>query len=99
MRSRLLFWLLLGGGAFVLLVIAVFAVLLMFGGGSDGDFAIGDRIQVADIEGELVDSRAIVDQLKRFEYSNSVRAILLNIDSPGGGVAVSQEIYSAIKRL
>ncbi len=29
----------------------------------------------------------------------SVRAILLNIDSPGGGVAVSQEINTEVKRL
>src|SRR5215471_18745305 len=99
MRNRLLIWLLLGGGAFVLLLIAIFAVILVFSESVDGEFAFGDRIQVVDIEGELVDSRPVVEQLQRFEDSNSVRAILLNIDSPGGGVAVSQEIYSEIRRL
>ena len=54
---------------------------------------------MVDIEGELVESRFILDQLKRYEDSSSMRAILLNIDSPGGGVAVSQELYSEIKRL
>ena len=39
------------------------------------------------------------EQLKRYEDSDSVRAILLNIDSPGGGVAASQELYTEIKRL
>ena len=58
-----------------------------------------NRIQVVDIEGELVDSRPIIEQLKRYEDSKSVPAILLNVDSPGGGVAVSQEIYTEIKRL
>src|SRR5262249_57679089 len=58
-----------------------------------------DRIEVVDVEGELVQSRTILEQLKRYEDSNSVKAILLNIDSPGGGVAVSQEIYAEIKRL
>jgi protease-4 len=52
-----------------------------------------------DVDGELVESRPILDQLKRYEDSNSVKAILLNIDSPGGGVAVSQEIYAEVKRL
>ena len=75
------------------------AVVLTFGGGDGGDFAFSDRVQVVDIEGELVDSRPIIEQLKRYEDSNSVHAILLNIDSPGGGVAVSQEIYTEIKRL
>jgi protease-4 len=46
-----------------------------------------------------VESRSILEQLKRYEDSNSVKAILLNVDSPGGGVAASQEIYAEIKRL
>ena len=95
----MLIWLLLGGGAFVLLVIAAFAVILTLGDNEGGDLAFGDRVQVVDIQGELVDSRPVVEQLQRYEDTKSVRAVLLNIDSPGGGVAVSQEIYSQVKRL
>src|SRR5204862_3199490 len=98
MRNRMLIWLLLGGGAFVLLVVTLVAVLLTFTGDEGTEF-FSDRIQVVDIEGELVASRPIIEQLKRYEDSNSVKAILLNVDSPGGGVAVSQEIYAEIKRL
>jgi protease-4 len=100
MRNRMLFWLLLGGGAFILLAVVALSLLLAYGGdGSGGEFAFGNRIQVVDIEGELVDSRPIIEQLKRYEDTKSVPAILLNIDSPGGGVATSQEIYAEIKRL
>jgi len=99
MRNRLLIWLLLGGGAFVLLAIALAAIVLTFSGDDGGDFAFSNRIQVVDIDGELVQSKPILEQLKRYEDSNSVKAILLDIDSPGGGVAVSQEIYAEIKRL
>jgi protease-4 len=99
MRNRMLFWLLLGGGAFVLLTIVALSLLLAFGGEGNGEFAFGNRIQVVDVEGELVDSRPIIEQLKRYEDNKSVPAILLNVDSPGGGVAVSQEIYTEIKRL
>jgi protease-4 len=95
----MLIWLLLGGGAFVLLAVIVTAIVLTFSGDEGAEFAFTDRVQVVDIEGELVQSRPIIDQLKRYEDSNSVKAILLNIDSPGGGVAVSQEIYTEIKRL
>ena len=99
MRNRVSIWLLLGGGAFVLLAIALVAVMLTFSADDAADLAFSDRIQVVDVDGELVESRAILDQLKRYEDSNSVKAILLNIDSPGGGVAVSQEIYTEIRRL
>lgn len=99
MRNRMLIWLLLGGGAFVLLAVTLAAVVLTFSGDEGGDFAFSDRVQVVEIDGELVQSKAIIEQLKRFEDSNSVKAILLDIDSPGGGVAVSQEIYTEIKRL
>lgn len=99
MRNRTLIWLLLGGGAFVLLAITVLAVLISVSGGDGAEFGFSDRIQVVDLEGEIVDSRDVIAQLKRYEDSDSVRAILLNIDSPGGGVAVSQELYTEVKRL
>ena len=95
----MLIWLLLGGGAFVLLAVTALAVLLTFGQDEGSDFAFTDRVQVIDIEGELLDSRAVIEQLKRYEDSRSVRAILLNINSPGGGVATAQEIYTEVKRL
>ena len=81
------------------MAVALVAVMLTFSADDGTDLAFSDRIQVVDLDGELVESRPILDQLKRYEDSNSVKAILLNIDSPGGGVAVSQEIYTEIKRL
>jgi protease-4 len=99
MRNRMLIWLLLGGGAFVLVAVILLAILITVGEDDGADFAFSDRIQVVDIEGELLDSTFIVEQLKRYEDSDSVRAILLKIDSPGGGVATSQEIYAEIRRL
>ena len=83
----------------MLLAVVVIAITLTVGSDDSADFPFSDRVQVVDVEGELIDSRSIVDQLKRYEDSNSVKAILLNIDSPGGGVATSQEIYTEIKRL
>ena len=83
----------------MLFVVIVIAFSLTMSADESADFPFSDRIQVVDVEGELFQSRPILDQLKRYEDSNSVKAILLNIDSPGGGVAVSQEIYAEIKRL
>src|SRR5437870_11044379 len=99
MRNRMLIRLLLGGGAFILLAVIAIAVALTVGSDEAAEFPFSDRIQVVDVQGELLESRPILEQLKRYEDSNSIKAILLNIDSPGGGVAVSQEIYTEIKRL
>lgn len=95
----MLIWLLLGGGAFLLLAITILAIFVTFNNDDGAEFGFTDRIQVVDIEGELFESQSIIQQLKRYEDSDAVRAILLNIDSPGGGVAVSQEIYTEVKRL
>lgn len=94
-------WLLLAGGAFSIFLIAVIAFVLAVwppvGGG--GEFGFQERIQVVDIEGELIDSRGFIDQLQRYEDAPSVPAILLHIDSPGGDVAASQELYAEVLRL
>lgn len=54
-------------------------------------------IAVIEVEGVIVDSRDIVRQIKSYAKNPSVKGILIRIDSPGGGVSASQEIYSEIK--
>lgn len=61
--------------------------------------AYGDRVGLVRIEGLLTDSRTIVQDLKAMGEDTGVRAIVLRIDSPGGGVAASQEIYDEIVRV
>jgi protease-4 len=65
----------------------------------DIDLSTEDRIALIRVEGVIVDSQATVGELKRFSENPSVKAIVLRIDTPGGGVVPSQEIYDAIKRV
>jgi protease-4 len=59
-----------------------------------------DRIAVLPFYGEITDSDWAVRWLKRFGYDvRGVKAIVLAMDTPGGGVAPSQEINQAIWRL
>lgn len=58
-----------------------------------------ERIALVRIEGPILASRATVEELEAYARDPLVKAIVLRIDSPGGGVAPSQEIYSAVKRL
>ncbi|MHB8846022.1 MAG: signal peptide peptidase SppA [Nitrospirota bacterium] len=55
-----------------------------------------DRIALVKVEGLLIDAEPIVDEINDYADDSSIRAIILRIDSPGGGVVVSQEIYNAV---
>ncbi len=60
--------------------------------------SFGSKVAVVELTGTIVDSRPIVRQLKQYRRDGSVRAIVLRIESPGGGVAASQEIYQEVKK-
>ncbi len=101
-RSRTLLWVLIGGGAFFLFVLAVFSLVyiaLRAGGGDAGLGGFGDRIGVVDLNGVILSPQPVVDQLKKFGDDSSIRAIILHVNSPGGGVAASEEIYREVKRV
>jgi protease-4 len=59
----------------------------------------GDRVAVVYIEGVIFDSKTVNEHLKMYGDDGRVRAVLLRIDSPGGGVAASQEIHDQVKWL
>src|SRR6266700_2918276 len=101
-RSRVWLWVLIGGGAFFLFVLAVFTVVyvaLHAGGQQAGIHAFGDKIGVVDLDGVILDPNEVVGQLQRFADDDSIKAIIIHVNSPGGGVAASEEIYREVKRL
>jgi len=65
----------------------------------DLDLSSDDRIALIRVEGVILDSQATIGELKRFSENPSVKASVIRIDSPGGGVVPSQEIYDAVKRI
>ena len=59
----------------------------------------GSQIAVIDIEGVIMDADKINTQLRKFGDDSSVKAIILHINSPGGGAAASQEVYHEVLRV
>jgi len=102
-RSRIWLWVVIGGGVFFLFVLAVFTLVylaLHAGGGEQASIhAFGDKIGVVDLEGVIIDPATVVQQLKKFGDDDSIKAIILHVNSPGGGVAASEEIYRQVKRI
>lgn len=60
--------------------------------------ATGSRIAVVELNGTILESRSIVRQFKMYRRDRSIKAIVFRINSPGGGISASQEIYEAVKK-
>ncbi len=59
----------------------------------------GGKVAVVLVEGVISDSREIVEQLNEYEKNNEIKAVVIRINSPGGGVVPSQEIYDKIMKV
>jgi protease-4 len=83
-------------GVGLVLGIAMIIVLNVFTPSSNLSFS--SKIGVIPIEGAILDSQAITEQLRRFRKDKGIKAIILRINSPGGAVGPTQEIYREVQR-
>jgi len=86
----------------ILVVICVVFFMLVFAISYFGDqYAYGlggDKIGIVKIEGTIVESESIIEKIVKFRKSDSVKAIILRINSPGGVVAPPQEIHREVEK-
>lgn len=95
--ARFLIWI---GGLSLFVFLSVFILTTLLGQGSQSGVTIGrDKIAIIEIQGVILDSKRVVKSLERFTKDRNVKGIILRIDSPGGAVAPSQEIYSALLKI
>jgi protease-4 len=90
---------LLRGCLILLAVIAGFLILMKLVGKFGGKLAGIENVGVVKIEGIITDSASINESIRRFAKDENIKAIVLRINSPGGGVGPSQEIYEEVKKL
>ena len=100
-RAAWILGLLLGGLFLCLFVFMALAWLAIQGGraGSVMARAGGDRVGVVEVTGIIGDEKTTLKELREFGEDPRIRAVVVRIDSPGGAVGPSQEIYEAMKRL
>jgi protease-4 len=88
--------------AVLVFLFALFVLMLvswMFSDESDETTTTGgEKIAVVELKEPIVSSEEIVRQFKKYRENKSVRAIVFRVESPGGGVAASQEIYEEVKK-
>jgi protease-4 len=86
------------GGIFLSLIIIIFFTSTMAKSGTPSMVG-GGKLALVEINGTIIDSRDIIGQIERFNDDNSIKAIILRIDSPGGVVAPVQEIYEELTKI
>ena len=94
-RTPLLMGLLIFLAVGILLFLSVYLATFMVERGSLSD----ERIALIRIEGLILDAKEPIEEIARYSENPSIKAIVLRIDSPGGAVVPSQEIYEEVKRI
>jgi protease-4 len=85
---------------FLLITFMVWTTMRSVSGDDSAGFGLSsDRIAVIDISGVILSPETVDSQLRKFGDDASVKAIILHINSPGGGAAASQEIYHEVLRV
>jgi len=100
------FWISILGGSFaaiaLLITFMVWSITRSITGGTatgiDG-FKVGSKIGVVDLSGVITDADKVDTQIRKLADDSSVKAIILHINSPGGGAAASQEIFNEVVRV
>jgi protease-4 len=90
------------GCLIVFIGMALLGLIIAMAGNNDtttrGD-VFGEKVAIIPIDGEIFGSRDTIDALHRYAKNSSVKAIIMRINSPGGAIAPSQEIYEEIRNV
>jgi len=78
----------------VLLIIVLFSIIPF-----EDSFKSNAEIGIIEIKSPIIDSKKIIEDLNYFQNKENIDAIVVRLDTPGGGVAASQEIYEKVKSI
>ncbi|MBS3917332.1 MAG: signal peptide peptidase SppA [Deltaproteobacteria bacterium] len=98
-RKRILVGLVAIVGLLAFFFILLFAIGQFTSRLGSAKFAFGDKIAVIEVRGLITQSQGVIEELHRYTEDEGVKAIILRIDSPGGGVGPSQEIYREVLKI
>jgi protease-4 len=95
-RHPYLFFFLIFSSIAAVVIIGMSALLLF--GFKKTQFEFGEKVGIIELNGMIVDSKDVIQDIKRFREDDAIKAIVIRIDSPGGGVGPSQEIFREIRK-
>ncbi len=83
----------------VLITAILLIIALVVASSLIANIPVGDRVAIVRVSGVIVNPLPFVNKLERVASDKSVKAVVIRVDSPGGSVGASQEMYRAIERL
>ena len=89
------------GSAMFFVVLFMFSILIakaLLGGDTDGKLVDRQGVGLIEVKGMILDSKDTIRQLRHFLKKDSIKAVVLRVDSPGGVVAPSQEICDEVRK-
>lgn len=91
---------LLAAGLFFMVVLFMVSVMIAktLMKGADTPLSAKTGIGLVEVKGMILDSKETIRQLRHFQKQDGVKAVVLRVDSPGGIVAPSQEIFEEVKK-
>ena len=98
-RKRKFFWGFLTGCLLIFILLTTLSVIGAFYVDGESMVPVGNKVAVIPVEGEIFDVRDAIDQLHKYRDNRSVKAIVIRINSPGGAIAPSQELYEEIRNV
>jgi protease-4 len=89
--------------ATLLVLVGVIGLFLIVGGwgraGGDGGSLFGPKVAIVEVEGLIAETDDLVRELRQHRENPSVKAVVIRINSPGGVVGPTQEVYDALLRV
>jgi len=84
----------------VLILVALLGSIAWFSHlrGREAGLMFGEKVGVLEVKGVIANVQPTIEELAKFRRDGSVKAVVVRIESPGGGVSPSQELYQEIRR-
>jgi protease-4 len=102
-RGHPVFWIFLGLAVVLFVVMSIFATAISMIGSEPGvntsRWFPGAKVGIVPIEGEIYEAQGTIEELRRYAENDAVKAIVVRINSPGGAIVPSQEIFAEIRRI
>ena len=91
---------LLAGSVLVLILVALLGSIALFSHlrGREAGLVFGDKVGILEVKGVIANVEPTIEELAKFRRDGSIKAVVVRIESPGGGVSSSQELYEEVKR-
>ena len=95
-RHPYLFFILISSSIFAAAILGIST--LIFLGTREPEFNMGEKVGVIEISGIITDAEETIRNIKKYREDDSIKAIVLRIDSPGGVVGPAQEIFREVRK-